>query len=203
VVEQAVRTVAGWTGPAADLSVSVNVCPASLLSPGWAAAAEQVLLSSGLAPGRLTVEITEGTVIAEPDRVRQVLAGLRRRGVQVALDDFGTGWSSLAYLERYPVDELKVDRLFVSRLADATSAPVVDAVLSLGRALGLRTVAEGVETWQQRDRLLAAGCDAYQGYLVSRPLPEAELLQLVAARSLPAQRAAGEERQARPGTTPR
>ena len=203
VVEQAVRTAAGWTGAAADLSISVNVCPAALMSPAWAHATEQVLASSGLAPGRLTVEITEGTLIGDPDRVRQVLAVLRERGVQVALDDFGTGWSSLAYLERYPVDELKVDRLFVSRLVDATSAPVVDAVLSLGRALGLRTVAEGVETPEQRDRLRAAGCDAYQGYLVSRPLPEAELLQLVAELSLPAQRTSSEGRQALPASGPR
>jgi diguanylate cyclase (GGDEF)-like protein/PAS domain S-box-containing protein len=177
VVRSALHAAASWSCP--DIGISVNVSPESLLSPCWAASLDEALASSGLAPHLLTIEITEGALLAEPDRVRHVLAELRDRGVRVALDDFGTGWSSLAYLERYPVDELKIDRLFVSRMTVGAPAPVVDAVLSLASALGLQTVAEGVETVEQRDLLTAAGCDTFQGYLVARPLPEPELLALL------------------------
>jgi diguanylate cyclase (GGDEF)-like protein/PAS domain S-box-containing protein len=178
VVRTALHAAASWGCP--DLGISVNVSPESLLSPCWAAELEEALASSGLSPHRLTIEITEGALLAEPDRVRHVLGELRDRGVRVALDDFGTGWSSLAYLERYPVDELKIDRLFVSRMSTGAPAPVVDAVVSLAAALGLQTVAEGVETVEQRDLLTAAGCDTFQGYLVARPLPERDLLALLA-----------------------
>jgi diguanylate cyclase (GGDEF)-like protein/PAS domain S-box-containing protein len=189
VVRNALHAAASWGR--ADIGISVNVSPESLLSPAWTAELDAALTSSGLAPHRLTVEITEGALLAEPDRVRHVLGELRDHGVRVALDDFGTGWSSLAYLERYPVDELKIDRLFVSRMSAGAPAPVVDAVLSLAGALGLQTVAEGVETVEQRDLLTAAGCDTFQGYLVARPLPESELLALLRRPvTVPAPRAA-------------
>jgi EAL domain-containing protein (putative c-di-GMP-specific phosphodiesterase class I) len=106
----------------------------------------------------------------------EVLQRLHDLGVKVAIDDFGTGYSSLYYLKRFPVDVVKIDRSFVDGLGtDADDDAIVTAVLSLGHALGLRVVAEGVETEAQRDRLIGLGCDAGQGYLMSRPVPAADV----------------------------
>ena len=181
VLRTALTAAARWQGPD-GITVSVNVTPESVLSPGWVDGIARTLTETGLPATRLVVELTEGALLTDPEGVRDVLAQVRAMGVRIALDDFGTGWSSLAYLEQYPVDILKVDRVFVARLAQSTSAPLVQAVLSLAQALNLTTVAEGVESALQRERLLALGCREYQGFLVSPGLPEDQLLALLAAR---------------------
>jgi diguanylate cyclase (GGDEF)-like protein/PAS domain S-box-containing protein len=169
VLETACAAAASW--PALDgLQVSVNLSARQLLNDDIVAVVRDVLGRTGLPPGRLCLELTESQLMEDPDRAGAVLAELRRLGVGLAMDDFGTGYSSLAYLKRFPVDTLKIDRSFVSGLAeDADDAAIVTAVLALARALGLRTVAEGVETEEQARALRRLGCGHAQGYLFGRP----------------------------------
>jgi diguanylate cyclase len=129
-------------------------------------------------PARLlVVEITESTIMADPTHALEILGRLNIMGVQVAIDDFGTGYSSMAHLKTLPVHELKVDRSFVSHMTSSTSdAVIVHTTVDLGRNLGLRVVAEGVEDLQTLQELDALGCDAIQGYYISRPLPADDLI---------------------------
>jgi EAL domain-containing protein (putative c-di-GMP-specific phosphodiesterase class I) len=131
---------------------------------------------TGIDPGRLAVEITERAAAADLARTIEVVRALRKQGALVALDDFGTGLCSLTWLQQVPVDSVKVDRTLTSRLGqDAAGTAVVESVLRLGSALGLRTVAEGVETTEQLAELRKLGCDCAQGYLLGAPTPAAEL----------------------------
>jgi diguanylate cyclase len=128
-------------------------------------------------PRLLVVEITESTIMADPTHARQVLGRLDAMGVQVSIDDFGTGYSSMAHLKNLPVHELKIDRSFVSQMINnASDEVIVRSTIDLGRNLGLRVVAEGVEDEATRQSLDALGCDAIQGYHVSRPVPPDELI---------------------------
>jgi EAL domain-containing protein (putative c-di-GMP-specific phosphodiesterase class I) len=131
-------------------------------------------------PARLTLEVTETGMLAHLDSVRDTLAALRSAGVRIALDDFGTGYSSLAYLRHLPIDSLKIDRTFVANLPDNKSdVAITSAIFALARALDVDVVAEGVETQAQLEFLRAKGCNAYQGYLFSHPLPEEEVDSLL------------------------
>ena len=131
-----------------------------------------------IAPQRLTLEITEGSVMADPGRTIDVIKRLGEIGVRVAIDDFGTGYSSLGYLKQLPAHEIKIDKSFVLGLgaeANEADASIVRAVTTLVQALGREVVAEGVESKEAWDLLLSMGCDVAQGYFLSRPLPAAEL----------------------------
>jgi EAL domain-containing protein (putative c-di-GMP-specific phosphodiesterase class I) len=133
-----------------------------------------MLARTGLPPSRLMIEITEGSLLDDPERVGRLLTRLCESGISASLDDFGTGYSSLSYLHNIPLRVLKIDQTFISRLGQAdrsNSATVVSAVLAMARALGMQVVAEGVETADQRDTLLAMGCALGQGYLLGRPAP--------------------------------
>ncbi len=150
--------------------LSVNVSASRFESPGFIEQAERILTSTGASPDRLTVELTERTVMHHPARAERTLQGLRDLGVQTALDDFGTGESSLALLHRLPVDILKIDRRFVGHLGGQQPGQTfVRAMLGIARDLGMRSVAEGVETREQFELLVDMGCDLVQGYLISRP----------------------------------
>jgi EAL domain-containing protein (putative c-di-GMP-specific phosphodiesterase class I) len=134
---------------------------------------------TGLAPGRLQLEITESVLLESNDTVRTVLAGLRQSGVRIALDDFGTGYSSLSYLRRHAIDKLKIDRSFVRLLdGDSNSVAIVKALIDLAAALNVDVTAEGVETEGQMTLLVGMGCQQLQGYLLSPPLEPAQLLSL-------------------------
>jgi EAL domain-containing protein (putative c-di-GMP-specific phosphodiesterase class I) len=125
---------------------------------------------------RLILEITESAVMADPARALEVLGRLHRLGVGLAVDDFGTGYSSMAYLKELPIDELKIDRSFVGQMATSPSdAGIVGSTIDLGHNLGLRVVAEGVETQHAWQELSALGCDLAQGYYLGRPMPAADL----------------------------
>lgn len=177
VLTEACRQVGAWVADGtvdADFSVSVNLSVRQFEHGDIIATVGAAIDAAGIAPGQLCIEITEGTLMA--DGLAEVLQGLHAIGVRVAIDDFGTGYSSLYYLKRFPVDVVKIDRSFVDGLGtDADDEAIVAAVLSLGHALGLRVVAEGIETESQRERLVGLGCDAGQGYLMSRPVPAAEV----------------------------
>jgi predicted signal transduction protein with EAL and GGDEF domain len=167
------------------LRANVNLSAVELRNPQLALEVMAVLDDTGLVPARLTLEITETAVLHDPGAAAEVLAGVRERGVAVSLDDFGTGFSSLVTLQNLPVDEIKVDGSFVRALADEPAArQVVKAIVSLAAALGLRTVAEGVETREQLDWLRTLGCSAAQGFLLAPPMTPAEL-EVLFARGLP------------------
>jgi len=138
----------------------------------------RLLEQAGVEPARLMIEITESVLMADPERALATLERLRLMGVRVSVDDFGTGYSSLAYLQRFPVDCVKIDQSFISRVTrDEGSAAIVRSTIDLAHRLGLTAVAEGVEDGATWDHLVGLGCDAVQGYLVSRPLPPEELVR--------------------------
>jgi EAL domain-containing protein (putative c-di-GMP-specific phosphodiesterase class I) len=175
VLDASLRQLAEWRVHRPDLSLSWNLSPSELVSPGLLAMVTEVLRRWRLPAGALDVEVSEGTYSAIIGTALQVAAQLRRLGVGVTLDDFGTGYSSLAYLSRFPLDMVKIDRSFVAGIGNPTDETVLRAVLELGDLLGLRVVAEGVETEEQLAVVRSLGCRHVQGYLVSPPLPAAAL----------------------------
>ncbi len=194
VLEEACRQLRTWDGdPAsglAGLEVAVNVSPRQLLEPGFYEQVRDTLAQHGLAPHRLTVEITE-SALADVGPSLRVLQQLKDLGVMLSLDDFGTGYSSLARLRLFPVHTVKIDRSFVQEIERDGDAPLVSATIALAGALGLSTVAEGVEGLEQERFLRAQGCDAAQGYRYSRPLPAPdvpEAVRAIAATAVPSPR---------------
>jgi diguanylate cyclase (GGDEF)-like protein len=171
----ATATLAEWDRRAArelPIYVGVNVSAVQVQRDDLATAVQSALEASGLGGQRLTLELTESCIIADPERAMRVLHALKALGVTIAMDDFGTGYSSLAYLQRLPIDILKIDRSFVTgMLADRDSVAIVRAVLGLADALGMATTAEGVETIELGQTLAALGCSCAQGYYYARPLP--------------------------------
>ena len=164
------------------LLVCVNASPRQLANAAFPARVADVMARAGLAPGSLALEITESVLMEEAHAPVTVLASLREYGLRLMLDDFGTGYSSLAYLKRFPLDVLKIDRSFVAGLGrDEDDAAIVAAVIEMARQLGLTVVAEGVERPEQLERLRELGCDRVQGRLIAEPMPAAQLEQLMAS----------------------
>jgi EAL domain-containing protein (putative c-di-GMP-specific phosphodiesterase class I) len=163
----------------------VNFSPRQLSHPGAVETVIEALEQAGLSADLLCVEITESALVEDAAATLGTLTRLKELGVRLALDDFGTGYSSLTYVRRFPIDELKIDRSFIDGIvASSEDEAIVTAVLSMGRALGVHVVAEGVETEEQATRLRSLGCVLAQGYLFSRPItPEAVLELLAATRS--------------------
>ncbi|WP_460866341.1 putative bifunctional diguanylate cyclase/phosphodiesterase [Rhodococcus aerolatus] len=183
VLEDAVGRCAGWARGGHPLGVAVNVSVRNLLSEDFPATVAAVLVRHDLPPARLTLEITETSVMGDAERTLPVLRALHALGVQLSVDDFGTGYSSLSYLRRLPVDEVKIDKGFVLGMdADLADHAVVRAITELGHSLGLRVVAEGVETETMRERLGALGVDAAQGFLIARAMSPARFDAWHAAR---------------------
>ena len=177
VLRTALLQCAQWAALGHDLEVAVNVSPRALLSPEFVEEVAGVLRETGVPTHRLTLEVTESSVMTEPARAIAVLHALHALGVHLSVDDFGTGYSSLAYLQRLPVHEVKIDKSFVRDLAVAAGdGAIVRAIVDLGHNLGLTVVAEGVEDARSLAVLRDIGCDTAQGYLVSRPLPPDRLL---------------------------
>jgi predicted signal transduction protein with EAL and GGDEF domain len=172
VLNKAIREAATWRDLGADLHVSVNLSARNLLDPALPSAVASALQRYGLPPSALVLEITERTMMSELEVVERVLGELRQLGVQLSVDDFGTGFSSMTFLTRSAVNELKVDRDFVSRMTVSESdAAIVRATVELGHGLGLRVVAEGVEDAETLAALNALGCDIAQGFYLDRPMP--------------------------------
>jgi diguanylate cyclase (GGDEF)-like protein len=170
-IERAVATLRTWHDLGHDLSMAVNVSARLLTDLDLPVFIGDVLTRHGVPPSRLTVEVTESTIMADPKRALDVLGQLRALGVSLAVDDFGTGYSSLSYLRRMDVDELKIDKSFVLQMGlDDNSAIIVRSTIELGHSLGLTVTAEGVEDHATYERLQALGCDRVQGFFHSRPL---------------------------------
>jgi len=165
-----------------SIPIAVNVSARQFRQVGLAKIVENALKTTGLAPDCLELEITESTLIDDAAKFIETLHALKKIGVKLAIDDFGTGYSSLAYLKDFPIDRLKIDKAFVSNLeTDAANAAILKAIVVLGQSLGLKVIAEGVETAYQHEYLHRIGCDELQGYFFSKPLPEDQFEALLLA----------------------
>ncbi len=172
VLTEAIRQARAWELAGLRVPVAVNLSMRNIHDPQLPQTIAQLLQRWDASPDLLRLEMTETVLAADPERALQTMDSLRAMGVHIALDDFGTGYSSLAYLNRLPLDEIKIDRSFVvGMIDDESSATIVRATVELGHGLGYAVVAEGVENTATRQQLTALGCDAIQGYVVARPMP--------------------------------
>ncbi|HTV95354.1 MAG TPA: EAL domain-containing protein [Steroidobacteraceae bacterium] len=190
VVHEACRQARAWQVAGIDpMRVSVNLSPSQFRGSGLIHSIRRALTEAALDPQYLEVELTESAVMSDPEESIAILEQLSAMGVLVSVDDFGTGYSSMSYLRRLPIDKLKIDRVFINEIVSRPEdASIVRAIVSLAHSLRLKVVAEGVETPAQLDFLKAVGCDEYQGYHFSKPLPPIEFERVVrekAAQSQP------------------
>lgn len=184
VLRQACQDAVKWQRGGCNLPVSVNVSSLQFRRGDMPAIIQSVLQSSGLQAGNLIIELTESLLMENAKANIDMLRAIKLLGVRLSMDDFGTGYSSLSYLKRFPLDELKIDQIFVRDLPDDSgNAAIVGSVISMARGLGLTVTAEGVETPAQMNFLKMHGCDQFQGYLFSRPLPLNEFAALLAQKS--------------------
>jgi diguanylate cyclase (GGDEF)-like protein len=182
VLRRALADGTRWPG----LFLSVNLSPVQMRSPALVDLVAKILAETGMAAQRLVLEVTEGILIDNPDETLTKIEALRELGVATALDDFGSGYSSLNYLQKFPFDRLKIDRAFVASLGTtAHTGAIIQAIVTLGHALGMKVLAEGVETNEQRVLLRLAGCDEMQGFLFAKACP-AEAIDKILARPRPA-----------------
>ncbi|MFL0413920.1 putative bifunctional diguanylate cyclase/phosphodiesterase [Sphingomonas sp. 179-I 2A4 NHS] len=182
-IDEAIRTLAQWdqrSGGTCGVKVAVNLSPIQLQRDRIAPVVAEALAQHRLSGDRLKLELTESALIADPDGNAEILRALKATGATIAMDDFGTGYSNLAYLQRLPIDILKIDRSFVTgMLGDRDKIAIVRAILSLAQALGMETIAEGIEGQELGQTLAALGCTYGQGYAYSRPLPAEEAYRLL------------------------
>ncbi|MCP5059844.1 MAG: EAL domain-containing protein [bacterium] len=180
VLQAACKQAADWARRGiCTAPIAINLSPEQFRKPGLAHRIAEIVREAGISPEALDLEITEGVVLHDADLVIRELEEIRALGMRVALDDFGTGYSSLSYLRRLPVDTLKIDRMFIKDIEnEPEDAALTRGIIALGRALGLHSVAEGVENEAQRAQLADWKCDQMQGYLFSKPLPVAEFEEL-------------------------
>jgi diguanylate cyclase (GGDEF)-like protein/PAS domain S-box-containing protein len=186
VLQEACRQLARWQagGVGGGLTMNVNLSARQFQYAGLVDDVREAIVSSGVEPGLLTLELTESMLLQDIDAASETLHALRALGVHLAIDDFGTGYSSLNYLKRLPVDVIKIDRAFITEVAtDAGDKALVDAVVTLSRALSLKTVAEGIETDDQQEMLHRLGCEYGQGYLFGRPADPDTIEALLRERS--------------------
>jgi EAL domain-containing protein (putative c-di-GMP-specific phosphodiesterase class I) len=180
VLRRALADAARWP----DLYVAVNLSPVQVRDRKFVDLVAAILQENAFPPARLVLEITEGVLIDDPETAKLRLQDLRKLGVRLALDDFGAGYSSLTYLQRLPFDKLKIDRGFVAALEhSANTGVIIQAIVALGRALGMSVLIEGVETEEQRVLLRLAGCNEMQGFLFARPAPREQIDRLLADRN--------------------
>ena len=162
-------------------ALSVNVSPRQFMQPDFISHIEEILENQGARPGCMEIEVTENVLIHDPADVQTKLERLKALGLRISIDDFGTGYSSLAYLKELPIDIIKIDRSFIRDVPqDPNDSVLVETIVAMARHLGIRTIAEGVETEEQLEFLSALGCDIYQGYLFSQPVSLQELKDMMA-----------------------
>nr|WP_305888661.1 EAL domain-containing protein [Methylomonas sp. SURF-2] len=178
VFRQAVQTAKRWNADGRlARQISVNLSPRQFIKGDFYISWLAYLEHNGVPPEHIVIEITEGLLLDDRPDILQIINRLGDAGIQVSLDDFGTGYSAMAYLKKFPIDYLKIDRSFVRDLeSDPNDRAIAEAIVVMAHKLGLKTIAEGVETEGQRDLLAAVGCEFVQGYLYAKPMPEAEFL---------------------------
>ncbi|UYQ71229.1 EAL domain-containing protein [Pelagibacterium flavum] len=177
VLRQACLAAATWP---TDIRVAVNLSPVQFKSRRLMESVQQALDEACLPASRLELEITESVLLSDSDQTLETLHALRAMGIRISMDDFGTGYSSLSYLRAFPFDKIKIDRSFIEDVGSKdANFEIIKAVIALGRSLGMATTAEGVETEAQLDAVRAHGCDEFQGFLFSRPLPAKDALELI------------------------
>jgi EAL domain-containing protein (putative c-di-GMP-specific phosphodiesterase class I) len=188
VVRSVCRQARAWMEEGfREVPISVNVSPVQLLEPRFLSMMEDSCLPGSYKPANLQLEITETSLIANATVAWRVLTCVRALGMRISLDDYGTGFSSLSNLQNFPLDEIKVDRSFVSgRSANQADATIVAAICNVGRNLNLNVVAEGVETEEQAQALEALGCNELQGFLLSPPLSAADVRRFLSEADPPA-----------------
>jgi EAL domain-containing protein (putative c-di-GMP-specific phosphodiesterase class I) len=183
VFRESAGIVKSWQSRSADpllapVQISVNKSPRQFFVDNTHETWIEHLKSIDLPGSCMVIEITEGLLLEDRPEIAEKLLQFRNAGIQISLDDFGTGYSAMAYLKKFPIDFLKIDQSFVRDMAtDPGDLAIVEAIIVMAHKLGLKVIAEGVETVEQRDLLLAAGCDYGQGYLFARPLPVADLMR--------------------------
>ena len=177
ILREVCHEAASWPRP---LQIAINLSPVQFRHGDLAALVHTVLVESGLAAGRLELEITESVLIGDFARALSILRRIKALGVRIAMDDFGTGYSSLSYLQSFPFDKIKIDRAFIANVhRNSQSAAIIRAVIGLGRGLDLPVVAEGVETKEQLAFLTSEACQEVQGFLIGMPLPIAQYDEVV------------------------
>jgi len=185
IMRAALEACGRWRVRYPDCCVAVNISPLVLVDPALPDEIDKLLTETGLGPGALIAEITESSVIANPVMAAEILTRLRIKGIELSIDDFGTGHSSLLALLRLPFSELKIDRSFISQCdTDPEAWKIVRATISMARELGLRVVAEGIETGAVADQLRDVGCDVGQGWYFARAMSEADLIEWLPAFSM-------------------
>jgi Amt family ammonium transporter len=184
VLREACRQMRAWDeehAECAGLSISVNLSARQCVEPQLVSQIAGILEETGLAPGRLKLEITESVVLADSAAVEQALKDLRRLGVQLGLDDFGTGYSALAYLQRFAFDTIKIDRAFVSRIHEGGNSEIIRAIIAMAQGLSMNVTAEGVETAAQLSALRDLSCGSVQGFYFSKALPAGDAADVISA----------------------
>ncbi|WP_051222069.1 bifunctional diguanylate cyclase/phosphodiesterase [Neptunomonas japonica] len=181
ILEEACRQQVQWkTELNYESAIAVNVSIRQLKDPQFLNRTDQILAKTGINPNSLELEITESMMMEDSNALHAVLNDIRKRGIQVALDDFGTGYSSLSYLQQLPIDRLKIDQSFISKITQSSQDSAITALMiSIGELLNLKVIAEGVETYEQQEELIKLGCCEAQGYLYSKPVSKTEFKELL------------------------
>jgi diguanylate cyclase (GGDEF)-like protein len=186
VLHAACQQAAAWAESEefADIGIAVNISPRHFRQPDFVRSTLETLRRTGANPRNIEIELTESTFISDVEETIAHMSELKARGIRFSVDDFGVGYSSLSYLQRLPLDKLKIDISFIRRiLIDPSSSAIAQAIISLGRALRIDVIAEGVESEEQRNYLAQLGCHSYQGFLISQPLPILQFQALMAGRT--------------------
>src|SRR5205807_1591955 len=169
------------------VTIAVNLSPRQFADANLLHDVDEALIASGMSPVLLQLEVTESMVMRNVSRAIKVLDAIQSRGIRLAIDDFGTGYSSMSLMKQFPIDTIKIDRSFVRDLADDTEdQAIAQAIISMGKALGMTVIAEGVETVEQQEFLRNHACDEMQGFLFSKPLPPRELAELLRSTAVEA-----------------
>ena len=183
VLRSAAEQCAAWRKAGLSLTVSVNLSGRQFYRDDLAQRISEIVRTAGCEPSWIELEVTESSLLHDLEAIRKVLHQLREEGFSVAIDDFGTGYSSLSHLKHFPIDTLKIDISFIADLeTDPGDAAITEAIIALARGLGLRVVAEGVGTRAQLEFLEAHGCDCFQGFWMSKPLPADAFYDFVAQK---------------------
>ncbi|BBB29188.1 EAL domain-containing protein [Neptunomonas japonica] len=181
ILEEACRQQVEWkTELSYEITIAVNVSIRQLKDPQFLKRTDQILEKTGINPSSLEIEVTESMMMEDNNTLHSVLNDIRKRGIQVALDDFGTGYSSLSYLQQLPIDHLKIDQSFISKITKSSQDSAITALMiSIGELLNLKVIAEGVETYEQQEELIKLGCSEAQGYFYSKPISKTEFIKLL------------------------